>query len=177
MTLLGIDFDNTLVRYDSLFHKLASEQKLISSSMPKDKRQIRDYLRMKGEEERFTLLQGEVYGNRIKEAEPAEGMLETLHVLSKYNIRMVIVSHKTQKPYMGPSYDLHKAAMSWLSKYEFFSENGLNWDKNNVYFLETKEDKIKCATMLGCTHFIDDLPEILEELPSEITKILYYSET
>ena len=30
--------------------------------------------------------------------------------------------------------------------------------------------------MLGCTHFIDDLPEILKELPSDITKILYGNE-
>ena len=29
MTLLGLDFDNTLVRYDKLFHKIALEKGLI----------------------------------------------------------------------------------------------------------------------------------------------------
>ena len=29
MTLLGLDFDNTLVRYDKLFHQLAVEKGLI----------------------------------------------------------------------------------------------------------------------------------------------------
>ena len=34
MTLLGLDFDNTLVRYDKLFHKLAKEKGLIEHHVP-----------------------------------------------------------------------------------------------------------------------------------------------
>ena len=33
MTLLGLDFDNTLVRYDNLFHKLALEKGLINDEV------------------------------------------------------------------------------------------------------------------------------------------------
>ena len=73
MTLLGLDFDNTLVRYDKLFHQLALEKGLIKKSLPTDKTAIRDYLRSQGQDEQFTLLQGEVYGLRILEAEPAKG--------------------------------------------------------------------------------------------------------
>ena len=117
MTLLGLDFDNTLVRYDKLFHQLALEKGLIEKSLPADKTAIRNYLRSQGQDEQFTLLQGEVYGLRILEAEPAEGMLKALAELHKRGIPMVLVSHKTTTPYKGPAYDLHQAALSWLNKY------------------------------------------------------------
>lgn len=101
MTLLGLDFDNTLVRYDKLFHQLALEKGLIEESVPADKTAVRDYLRRQGKDEQFTLLQGEVYGLRILEAEPAEGMLEALRGIKRLNIKMVLISHKTRKPYKG----------------------------------------------------------------------------
>jgi len=31
-------------------------------------------------------------------------------------IPVFIVSHKTQFPYLGPKYDLHEAALAWLTK-------------------------------------------------------------
>ena len=102
MTLLGLDFDNTLVRYDKLFYQLALERKLIKESLPADKIIIRNHLRSKGQDEDFTLLQGEVYGRRILEAEPAEGMLNALKRLKKDGVQMRLVSHKTKTPYKGP---------------------------------------------------------------------------
>ena len=36
MTLLGLDFDNTLVHYDELFHQLAVERKLIKDDFEED---------------------------------------------------------------------------------------------------------------------------------------------
>ena len=94
MTLLGLDFDNTLVRYDKLFHQLALEKKLIDKSLPAEKTLIRDYLRSQGQDEQFC--QGEVYGLRILEAEPAKGVLESLMGLKELDVPMVLVSHKTK---------------------------------------------------------------------------------
>ena len=173
MTLLGLDFDNTLVRYDGLFHKLAVKKELIEESIPADKTAIRDYLHNQGQDEQFTLLQGEVYGLRILEAEPAEGMLKALDELNQRGIRMVIVSHKTRTPYKGPAYDLHEAAWSWLEENGFFSKNGLNWNKNQVFFEESKIKKIKRIENLKCTHYIDDLEEILSLLPNDIKRMHY----
>ena len=173
MKLLGLDFDNTLVRYDSLFHKLALEKKLIPETVPKNKTKIRDYLRSKGKDECFTLLQGEVYGLRIQEAEASEGMIETLNKLNKSGIQMVIISHKTRIPYKGPAYDLREAAMGWLEKHRFFEDGGLNLTDKQVIFEDTKESKIERIVDEKCTHYIDDLPEILKKLPGEITRILY----
>ena len=68
MSRLGLDFDNTLVRYDKLFHQLAIEKGLIEKTLPADKTTIRDYLRGQGRDEQFTMLQGEVYGLRILES-------------------------------------------------------------------------------------------------------------
>ena len=165
MTLLGLDFDNTLVRYDKLFHQLAVEKGLIEKSLPADKTAIRDYLRSKGEDEQFTLMQDEVYGRRILDAEPAEGMLKALHELNERGITMVLVSHKTRTPYKGPSYNLHKAALQWLEKHNFFCKPGLGWSKKNIFFEETFDSKIKRIKDLKCTHFVDDLPEVINKLP------------
>ena len=41
MTLLGLDFDNTLVRYDKLFHQLAVEKGLIDQDLQKNKESVK----------------------------------------------------------------------------------------------------------------------------------------
>ena len=173
MTLLGLDFDNTLVRYDKLFHELALEKKLINQSIAVDKIAIRDFLRDQGKDEEFTLLQGEVYGQKIIRAEPANGMLKTLHELNRRGIKTVIVSHKTKMPYKGPKYDLHEAAWNWLEHHGFFDVNKLHWERTQVFFEETKHDKLKRIHKTRCTHFIDDLPEIIKMLPEGVRGILY----
>jgi hypothetical protein len=86
---------------------------------------------------------------------------------------MVLVSHKTKTPYKGPAYDLHQAAWSWLEKHGFFASSGLGWSRNQVFFEESKQAKAARIEAQGCTHFIDDLPEILAMLPKGIQGILY----
>ena len=173
---VGLDFDNTLIRYDELFHNLALEQGLIPDSVPPQKNKIRDHLRRKGIENEWTKLQGEVYGNRILEATAWEGMLESLAALQERGVELCIVSHKTRTPYLGPAYDLHEAARNWLTKQEFFSAQGLHWRDEQVYFELTKVDKIQRIQQLGCTHFVDDLPEILEMLPPSVKGIFFRPE-
>ena len=173
MTLLGLDFDNTLVRYDKLFHQLALEKGLIKGSVPADKTAIRDYLRCRGQDEQFTELQGEVYGLRILEADPCKGMLEALGKLHERGIEMALVSHKTKTPYKGPKYDLRKSAWDWLTKHKFFEKGILKESGENVFFESSKNEKIQRIEMLKCTHYVDDLPEILEALNDEVIKIHY----
>ena len=55
MVKIGIDFDNTIVIYDDLFHKIASEENLIPINFPKSKLLIREYLRSKNKDEFFTI--------------------------------------------------------------------------------------------------------------------------
>ena len=173
MTKLGLDFDNTLIHYDNLFHKLATEKGLISSSVASNKIAIRDFLRKNKKDKEFTLLQGEVYGKKILEAEPAKDVVKTLKALQQKGISLVVVSHKTKTPYKGPAYDLHRAAVSWFEKHKFFSKDGLGWEYSQIYFEKTKEEKIAKIKALGCTHYVDDLPEIIKALPESLKGILY----
>ena len=95
---VGFDFDNTLISYDRLFRQIALDKALIPEAIPPHKNAVRDYLRLKGKEEDWTCLQGEVYGGRILEAEPYPGMRTTLGALAQRSISMCIVSHKTRTP-------------------------------------------------------------------------------
>ncbi len=168
--IIGIDFDNTIIKYDELFHKISLERNLIPSKLIKDKNTIRNYLREHDKEHEWTLIQGEVYGERIEEAMPFPGMKKTILELKSMNIPLKIISHKTKFPYLGPKRDLHKAALKWLSNNEFFSSK-LNFKKKDVFFETTKEKKVERIISVGCTHYIDDLPEILKMIPSAIKRI------
>lgn len=170
---LGLDFDNTLIMYDQLFYKLALEKEFIDNNFPVSKLEIRELLRRQGRDEEFTFLQAEVYGPRIFEADISQEMIKTLLALKNQEIEMLIISHKTKKPYKGPPYELRNYALEWLQKNKFFSLDGLAWQKNQVFFESTKEDKAKRIIQLGCTHYVDDLPEILDLLPENISRIHY----
>ena len=170
---VGFDFDNTLISYDRLFREIALDNALIPEAIPPQKNAVRDYLRLQGKEEDWTCLQGKVYGGRILEAEPYPGMRTTLGELAQRSIPMCIVSHKTRTPYVGEPWDLHAAARNWLKLQGFHSEEGLGWSEDQVFFELTKEEKVARIVALGCTHFVDDLPEILSMLPDFIEKILF----
>lgn len=171
MIKVGLDFDNTLIDYDELFYSLALEKGLIPVQIDKTKIAVRKYLKDNGKENIFTLLQGEVYGLHIKRASQSCGMMQSLKKLKKNSIELIIISHKTLHPYSGPKYDLHKAAMSWLEKNNFFDKNCLNFRRENVFFEITIENKIKRIEDLGLTYYIDDLTKILKMINSRINRI------
>jgi FMN phosphatase YigB (HAD superfamily) len=170
---LGLDFDNTLVSYDRLFLQVAVEKSLVPARTPARKNAVRDHLRAAGREEDWTRLQGEVYGSRILEAEPFDGMLAALKWLAGRKVTMCIVSHKTRTPYLGEACDLHAAALGWLDSQGFHDLDGLAWPRNQVYFELSREAKIERILSQGCTHFVDDLPEVLELLPDSVEKIFF----
>jgi len=170
---LGFDFDNTLISYDQLFHRVALDKSLILAEIPKQKNAVRDSMRERGIEEEWTRLQGEVYGSRILDGEPYPGMLATLRQLADKNIPMSIVSHKTRFPYLGEPWDLHAAARGWLQKQGFLDAKGLAWSEDQIFFEPTKQEKIARILSLGCTHYVDDLPEILAMLPTHVERILF----
>ncbi len=150
--MIGIDFDNTIICYDEVFNQVALERNLIPAELPHGKNYVRDYLRKLGQEEEWIELQGYVYGTRLSDAHPFDGVKDFFSYCKKKAIKFCIVSHKTLHPYIGHPYDLHKAAYQWLEQEEI----------NCSIFLElTKESKVERIVSQGCTHFIDDLPEFL----------------
>ena len=176
MKKIGIDFDNTIVSYDNLFHKIAAEQKLIPRNFPQSKLLIRDYLRKKNKDELFTLIQAEVYGRRILEASPAPHVDIAIKELINIGFDVSVISHKSLYPYKGPKYNLHKSAILWLEKNNFFEEEKVGLSIDKIYFNLTKEDKINKIDTIGCDYFIDDLPEILKLINKNTKKILYSPE-
>ena len=173
MNHIGLDFDNTIIDYDFLFYKLALELKLIPIDIHKSKVGVRDYLIKIGQGKAFTELQGEVYGKKIQLAEPSKGVIDALIALKEKGFRFSIISHKTKFPIIGEKIDLHLSALDWLKKNKFLDKNGLNMQRENIYFEPTKEKKIKRINYLNCNYYIDDLEEILLMLNESIYRIHY----
>ena len=57
----------------------------------------------------------------------------------------------------------------------FFEKGGFNLSGDALYFEPTRDDKIERIARLGCTHFIDDLEEVLEHsrFPAGVRRILF----
>lgn len=156
MRRLGLDFDNTLVCYDPVFHRAALEAGLIPPTVARHKNAVRDHLRAAGQEAAWTALQGEVYGPRLAQALPFAGLEDFLEAARRAGWALSIVSHKTRHPFAGPRWDLHQAARQWIHRH--LEE----WVQSDNVFLEpTKEEKLHRIATLVCDAFVDDLPEIL----------------
>jgi hypothetical protein len=171
---IGIDFDNTIVSYDALFHRIAFEKKLIPGRIPVNKIAVRDYLRSIDQEDQWTLMQGEAYGLRMNEAQAYPHAIEFMIQANKAGHQLYIISHKTKNPFMGPPYDLHQAAKSWVNSNLIFEDAPL-FEADHVFYELTKEEKINRIQKLECAVFIDDLPEILlmDGFPNNTKKILF----
>jgi hypothetical protein len=171
---IGIDFDNTIVNYDPIFHLLAREKALIPNNLPIDRLAVRDYLRNIDNEPAWTAMQGEVYGARMLEATAHPHVIDWMHRMKEVGHAISIVSHKTKHPYLGPAYDLHKAARAWIRQY--LNKNNLPlFTDNQIFFELTKEEKISRIKEINCDLFIDDLPEILlsPQFPHQIKRVLF----
>src|SRR5258707_13664799 len=103
--VIGIDFDNTIICYDEVFHRAALSKGLIPSTLPARKNEVRDYLRGQGQEQAWTELQGLVYGKRMGEASVFAGFREFLERGMRLALPIYIISHKTLTPAVGPAYD------------------------------------------------------------------------
>jgi hypothetical protein len=173
--IIGLDFDNTIVCYDELFHRAAISQGLIPPALATDKNSVRDYLRGAGREDDWTRLQGHVYGKAILEAKPFAGIHEFLNHCHLRNIGIYVVSHKTRYPVLGERHDLHRAASEWLEINGFFDTAQTGLSPVRVNFELTKDAKLSRIGALGCTDFVDDLPEFLLEasFPAGVRRILF----
>jgi hypothetical protein len=159
--LIGVDFDNTIVCYDELFHRVAVEQGLIPSSIPTTKREVRRYLEDRGLGDAWTELQGYVYGDRLLEAPAFPGVLEFFRRGVRSDLSLAIISHKTRYPALGPRYDLHQAARRWLDAHGFYDAGRIGLPADRVYFELSQREKVDRIAREGCACFIDDLPELL----------------
>ena len=175
--IIGVDFDNTIVDYDELMHSIAVDWGLVSATMSRNKKQIRDTVRsLPDGEVRWQRLQIEAYGLRMSEAAPTEGVKEFFLICKQRGIPVRIVSHKTTHPNLGESQvNLRSAAVAWLEQQGFFARDGLGIARTHVYFESSRAEKVARIAQLGVTHFIDDLEETFREptFPAGVEKIFY----
>jgi len=171
---IGIDFDNTIVNYDRVFYKVALERGYISQELAATKLVVREHLRRLNKEDLWTEIQGYVYGSRMSDADAYPGAIEFLTWTRDREIESVIISHKTQYPYLGPPYDLHQAARNWIRD-RLRTTNGTLLADDQVYFETTKEAKLARVRQMDCDVFIDDLPDVLlaPAFPGKVSRILF----
>jgi hypothetical protein len=88
----------------------------------------------------------------------------------------LIISHKTQFGHFDPdSVNLREAALGWMDAHGFFHDGGYDIRIENVYFEESRTEKVARIAALDCTCFIDDLEEVLGDpaFPVDVAPILF----
>jgi hypothetical protein len=136
---------------------------------------VRDFLRASGREDDWTELQGVAYGPRVTEAEPFPGVKGFLARCRDAGQLVVVVSHKTRHPYRGERHDLHAAAHAFLEAHGFYATIDTGLSPHCVFLELTLAAKLARVGSLGCTAFVDDLPELLAEsaFPRDVRKVLF----
>ena len=171
--IIGIDFDNTIIKYDDVFGRIAFKKEIISDASLKNKNDVKNFLISSGRENDWTELQGIVYGSYIMEAQPYENFLSVLIRLISAGHKLKIISHKTKYPFVGKRVDLQKAAMTWLKKKGVVGSECNKVSENDVFFCNTVNEKIRMLEMQKCDVFIDDLEKVLDLIDDGVKKILF----
>jgi hypothetical protein len=175
--LIGVDFDNTLVTYDEVFRDVAVARGLIDTDFAGTKQAIRDRIRLLPEGElSWQQLQGYVYGKGIAGARMCEGADGFLRRARAKGLPVVVVSHKTEYGHYDPErVNLRESARDWMRENGFFAASGYGIPAENVFFEGSRAEKLERIARLRCTHFIDDLEEVLEDpdFPPDISRILF----
>lgn len=175
--LIGVDLDNTIIKYDSLFRRLADERGLLPDDGVMSKKMVRDTLwQQENGHQAWTDIQAQVYGPRITEALPFPGALAFFERCKALGISTCIVSHKTEFAASDHDkrYNLRDKGMEWLERHGFFGET-TSLDAEVVHFAATRPEKVAIIETLGCKMFIDDLMEVFLEpgYPDSAHKVLF----
>ena len=163
---IGIDFDNTIARYDSLFQQVSRAKRFVTEDWNGTERmELRDYLRSQTDGEKTWMeLQGLVYGKYMHGAEMMPGVANFFLSCKVRNHKIYIVSHKTEYGHYDPEkISLRREALKWMEARRFFDPEYFGLAKQNVFFTDTREEKVNIITRLHCDWFIDDLPEVFDE--------------
>ena len=175
---IGIDFDNTIASYDTLFHEVALRENFISRRWSGcGKTELRNYLRTQPDGEKTWMkLQGLVYGKYMHLAKLMPNVANFLLSCNIRNHELFIISHKTEYGhYDAEKISLRKEALKWMKDNRFFDPEYFGINEKDVHFANTRREKVNIIANLKCDWFVDDLPEVFEErdFPSETKKALF----
>lgn len=165
---VGLDLDGTIVIYDAIFHRLASEELGMPDTVPEAKEAVRDWVRTRPDgERRWIELQGLAYGPSMAEAPVAEGLSDFVTACERNGVELAVISHRTRRSVADPAVDLHAAAAAWLER------KGLRFA--HVFLEPTRAAKLARIRDEHCAMFVDDLEEVLAEpaFPPQTERWLY----
>lgn len=172
MLRIGLDLDNTLIRYDQAFLAAAKKRDLVPTSFTGDKRAVCAHIRAHEDEKAWQTLQGYVYGAGMEAAELYEGVLDFLSRAHALGVQLYIVSHKTEFGHYDPAQvNLREAALAFLEQQGVLAFV----TRAQVFFYATRAEKVSKIAQLGCDVFVDDLEEVFLEphFPAGIRKLLF----
>lgn len=172
---IGIDFDNTIIAYEQVFCAAAKRGGLVGADFVGGKRAVRDSIRLLPDgESSWQRLQGEVYGKGISGGTLIPGVDAFLRRCHAEGCSVSVVSHKTEYGHYDlERINLREAARDWMMANGLLdSEFGIR--SSSVFFEGTRPEKLARIAALSCTHFIDDLEEVLLDpaFPAKVERIL-----
>ena len=178
--VIGLDFDNTIASYKSLFQEVCLDIDLIDETWNGTKKELRELIRQTPNGEKTWMrIQGKVYGEFMHRADLIYGVAIFLIKCKTRNIPVYIVSHKTEYGHFDEKkIPLREEALNWMDKKNLFNKEYSPINKEDVFFTSSREEKVEKIDKLGCTYFIDDLIEVFEEpkFPKDVDKILFSSD-
>lgn len=163
---IGIDFDNTIIEYHRIFHRLALGRGWIPPDLPVSKEKVRAFLvEVDGNDLRWQKLQALAYGPEILGAEPFVGFTDFLSEASRLGCEVFVVSQKSEFSHFDPSVPLREWAIKWLELSGLLKSSDTPWgiQMQNLFFESTRPEKLTRIADLKCDLFIDDLLEVLED--------------
>lgn len=174
---IGVDFDNTIACYDEVFPKLATILGFLDGTLTQSKAGVKEaILSLANGDIAWQTLQGRAYGKYMHWASIFPGFIEFLCLSKLRGHEVFIVSHKSEYGHFDDEkIPLRDAAMQWMRSAGLVGGGGLSLPEENIFFESDRDSKIARIQNLSCTHFIDDLGEVLAEpsFPRKTQKILF----
>ena len=103
---VGIDLDNTIINYSKVFLKYCNKYNL-KTNKENPKVKLKTYIRKNVSKEKWTEIQGKVYGKEILNANVFQHFNSFIRFAKKNNIDVTIISHKSKYPILGKKINLH----------------------------------------------------------------------
>lgn len=176
---IGVDFDNTLIRYDEVFRDLANERGWLPKGTPASKEAVKSgLLKADGNDRRWQALQALAYGPKIGKARAFPGFAEFLRAATLRGDEVFIVSHKSKRSHYDPKVELRAAALRWLKDSGLVANghpDARRIPAERVFFAADRDEKVAAIKRLNLDLFVDDLPEVLEHpaFPKSTVKVLF----
>ena len=148
--MIALDLDNTIICYDEPFRAAATRLDCLPAKPTAiNKSTIKTAALAKGGNDLWTRLQGLTYGEEILKATFFPGCAEFVESATE---DLVILSHKTRFPVIGPRTDLRAAATDWLASTPLANLP--------LHFFDTREAKVAALASLKPRALLDDLPGV-----------------